>query len=136
MKTRVKKIRLALGMNQKDLAERTGISNNYLSELENEKKDFDVGQLHRISQVFNCDIRDLLVSTKEHEGQSDLSDQTKPVVIANPDLEIVLNDGWPALAVLSASTVKGDVYFSLLPDVTKKLSKLLVKADKTFSAKS
>ena len=52
--------RAVLEMSQGELAEKVGISQGYLSLLEQGKRSLDLDLLERIAQALNCPIADLL----------------------------------------------------------------------------
>lgn len=56
---KIKEIRIQKGLSQKYLAEKIGISNTYLSELEHTKFDIRLGLLLEISKELNVDVKDL-----------------------------------------------------------------------------
>lgn len=56
---KIKEIRKEKGVTQKELAEKIGISYNYLSNLENNKFEIKLGLLLKISNVLNLDIKEL-----------------------------------------------------------------------------
>ena len=56
---KIKEIRIQKGIYQKDLAEKIGISSNYLSELEHNKFDIRFGLLLKIAKELNVNVKDL-----------------------------------------------------------------------------
>lgn len=56
---KIKEIRTQKGIHQKDLADKIGISSNYLSELEHNKFDIRFGLLLEIAKELNVDVKDL-----------------------------------------------------------------------------
>ena len=56
---KIKEIRTQKGLSQKDLAEKIGISNTYLSELEHTKFDIRLGLLLEIAKELNVELTDL-----------------------------------------------------------------------------
>lgn len=58
-KLKIKEIRTQKGIYQKELADKIGISANYLSELEHNKFDIRFGLLLEIAKELKVDIKDL-----------------------------------------------------------------------------
>lgn len=56
---KIKEIRTQKGIYQKDLADKIGISANYLSELEHNKFDIRFGLLLEIAKELNVDVKEL-----------------------------------------------------------------------------
>ena len=50
-----------------ELAEKVGISNSYLSEIENDKQNPSLKMLHRIAVVLGVEVEDLLKTKKKGE---------------------------------------------------------------------
>jgi len=66
-KLRIKSYRILKGYSQKELAAKVGISQNYLSELENGKYDIKLSLLCKISSVLNVPVC-LLFESKINTG--------------------------------------------------------------------
>jgi len=60
MRVRIKEIRLAMGMSQKDLADRLDIARPYLSQLERGDRNLNATIKSRIAQVLNVDPESLI----------------------------------------------------------------------------
>ncbi|WP_195430837.1 helix-turn-helix transcriptional regulator [Clostridium sp. D46t1_190503_E9] len=58
-KLKIKEIRIRKGLSQNELANRIGISANYLSELEHNKFDIRFGLLLKIAEELNVKIDEL-----------------------------------------------------------------------------
>lgn len=58
-KLKIKEIRIRKGLSQNELANRIGISSNYLSELEHNKFDIRFGLLLKIAEELNVKIDEL-----------------------------------------------------------------------------
>src|SRR3989339_2164008 len=67
--SKLREIRRKSGLNQKGFAAIIGVTQNYVSEIENGKKQPSVRLLHIISQKFNCSMEWLLQSD-DHQGDS------------------------------------------------------------------
>lgn len=61
---KIKDYRILKRYSQKELAAKIGISQNYLSELENEKFDIKLSLLYKISKVLNVPICMLIEEKK------------------------------------------------------------------------
>jgi len=75
----VRAIRLAQGLSQKNLADRTGLTIRYISRLENTAPNLTLDVIERLSKGLNCEIIDLLgVSTEKNFGtqSKEVLDQT------------------------------------------------------------
>jgi transcriptional regulator with XRE-family HTH domain len=57
---RIRKLRLARGWRQLDLAEQAGINENYVSDLELGRKEACLGTLSTLSRAFEMKLADLL----------------------------------------------------------------------------
>lgn len=59
---RIRELRKAAGLNQGDLADASGVSQSYISQLENQQSlALDIARMRAIARVFNCTPADLLV---------------------------------------------------------------------------
>lgn len=57
---RIRDIRLKIGMSQKDLAQKTGFTKSYLSQIENSKREPPISTLSKIAYVLNVDMTFLI----------------------------------------------------------------------------
>lgn len=58
----IKRNRLKLGLNQKDLSKKLGFSNQFLGEIENHGTDFPHKKLKRVSKLLKINKHDLINS--------------------------------------------------------------------------
>jgi transcriptional regulator with XRE-family HTH domain len=58
--TAIRTLRISKGIKQEVLAEQIGYSQSYLSELENGKHHFTLELLHKLAQVFQCEVSELV----------------------------------------------------------------------------
>ena len=59
---RIRELRKAAGLNQGDLADASGVSQSYISQLENQQSlALDIARMRAIARVFNCTPADLLI---------------------------------------------------------------------------
>ena len=59
MKTRIKEIRKSLNMTQKELAEKSRISERQIIRIENNKEDFKVSTLINIAKALNKEVGEI-----------------------------------------------------------------------------
>lgn len=60
---RIRELRKAAGMNQGDLAQASGVSQPYISQLENQQSlALDIARMRAIARVFGCTAADLLAA--------------------------------------------------------------------------
>lgn len=62
MELRIKQLRCERGLTQDQLAERAGISRNYLSQIETGARTPNLTRLQQIARALNTDFMDLLVN--------------------------------------------------------------------------
>ena len=60
MKLRIKELRKAKGLTQKQLAEMVGCSVSYMTEMENATKQINARRLDAVAKALRVDVRDLL----------------------------------------------------------------------------
>jgi len=65
----IKKARIGKGLKQKDLQEKTGLSQKYLSQIENDAVDPRVSILRRIALALDVSTDTLLEIQPEQEGK-------------------------------------------------------------------
>lgn len=62
---KVKNIRTSIGMSQKQLAKKLGVSESFISEIESGRKVINQGLIDRLSKVLGKDINDITMSFEE-----------------------------------------------------------------------
>jgi len=65
MKLRIKELRKARGLTQRELADMAGLSQSYLTELENEKKTINVNRMSAIARALGVAPKDLIVGEEK-----------------------------------------------------------------------
>ena len=79
---RIKQLRKGLKLTQAQLADKAGLSTNFIALLENGKRSASVDTLFRISQVLKVELKDLFdfpdKKTKSQLAMDDLNEVLKP----------------------------------------------------------
>lgn len=97
---RVKKIRLAQGVSQTDMAKAIGVSQTNLSNMEAGRTAITIQNLFKIQKVFGCKMKDFFV-----DFDSEVVVEVKHDGAANCSIE--LEDAVNILKLLKAVNVKG-----------------------------
>lgn len=82
----IKKYRIEKGLKQKELAETVDVSTNYLSLVENDKREPSLSFLKSVSNVFGITVSELLLDFDSGEDK-----QSKPVKRDDDVLERIQN---------------------------------------------
>lgn len=62
---RLKRRRITAGLSQTALAEKAGVTNSHISQVERGKKGFSPANLARLATALDCDIADLMTDRPE-----------------------------------------------------------------------
>ena len=80
---KIRKYRKKLNLTIKDLAERTGLSIGYISQLERDEAEPSLSSLRKIAKEFDVPIYVLIEDEKEN-GRKDWTFSPKPSYIVDP----------------------------------------------------
>lgn len=96
---KIKKLRREFELSQKEFAQRIGITQGFLSDIEGNKKNFNSDIILNISREFNIDMneflsdsekftaKDIIVRHNAGRGGSDLELEVKKLQVENAELE-------------------------------------------------
>lgn len=101
---RVKKIRLAHGVSQTDMAKAIGVSQTNLSNMEAGRTAITVLNLFKIQKVLGCKMADFFV---DFDGEAEEAADTKQNGSEKNAVSIDLEDALSILKLLKAVNVKG-----------------------------
>lgn len=66
---RLRRRRIAAGLSQTALAEKAGVNNSHISQVEHGRKGFSPASLGRLATALGCEITDFMPTESEPESQ-------------------------------------------------------------------
>ena len=88
--TNIQSKRKAKNLNQEELAFRVGISRNYMSMIENGKKEVTITYLVEIAENLGCTVNDILIGSQTHDA-SDTGKEIEGLLIdCSPTEKIII----------------------------------------------
>ena len=88
--TNIQSKRKAKNLNQEELAFRVGISRNYMSMIENDKKEVSITFLVEIAENLGCTVNDFLIGSQTYDASDTAKEIENLLVDCNPTEKIII----------------------------------------------